>query len=379
MINVDLINCTGCTACEAVCKVNAIKLVENSKGFKYPLVNSGLCINCGLCNKVCLCYQKEIQTEKRLNEFEMYIATHKEKEVQKKSQSGGVSFAIGEQILQQDGVVYGCIFDKDNKAIHSRCTTIKQLKKTRGSKYVQSDLKNTFREVFKDLSDNKKVLFTGTSCQIEGLFQYLKAKNCKTDNLFTADIICHGVPSPKVLEDFLLYIENKHNSKVKKVNLRDRQFTPNQFNICYLENNEKVVDKYYLELFYSKFAMRESCGVCKFTKFDKPADITMGDIIGIDEKYDNLIDEKYTPSIVIVHSTKGKELLKNSLLKLIKINNNEFSQPNLKHPSKISPQTNNFWKDYNKHGFEFVLKKYTSAGGFKTKLKRKILKFFGLW
>ena len=378
MFNIDYNNCTGCTACKSICPVNAINLLFNERGFKYPVINNNKCIDCGLCEQVCSCYEKEIKSPNRLDNQELYIAEHMDKDTQKLSQSGAVSFALGTEIIARGGTVYGCVYDENCKAIHRRCSTIQELEDTRGSKYVQSDLKETFTEVLSDLKSNKEVLFTGTSCQMEGLYLYLQAKKTNCDKLYTTDIICHGVPSPKVLEDFKVYTESKYNQKVKKIILRDNNCLPNMYSTIVLENKQ-ISNLYYLDIFYSNIALRECCGNCQYTTFDKPADITMGDIIGIDPKYSVLIDKKLPPSIVIVHSKKGQKLLHESQLILTQIQDGEFNQPNLNYPSKINHQKENFWKDYKRHGFEYVLKKYTSAGGLKTKLKRRIYKKIGLW
>lgn len=379
MLRIDHTNCVGCTACEAICPVGAIELKVDDRGFLYPVLDTMRCIDCGLCNNVCLCYEEEIKSSNRLQERELYIAKHSDKQTQLLSQSGGVSFALGTEILSRGGIVYGCIYDKDCKAIHTRCSTVDQLKDTRGSKYVQSDLKATFNEVLTDLNQSGEVLFMGTSCQIAGLYIFLKRKNCLTENLYTVDFICHGVPSPKLLDDYKLYIEKKNNQKVIEINLRNMKFYPKQISTCYCEDGQEVHDNIFLELFYSNIALRECCGFCRYTTFDKPSDITMGDITGLNPKYNGSIDEGHPPSIVIIHSKQGLELLEKSELSLISVETGDFNQLNLRQPSNISHQKEKFWKDYKNYGFKYILNKYTSVGGIKVKIKRRIYKKLGLW
>lgn len=376
---IDKKNCVGCSACEAVCPVQAITMEQNERGFRYPAVDETKCIHCGQCRKVCLCEMPEVLSGKRLEEARYYIAAHSDPQHHRKSQSGAVSFALGSFMIQCGGVVYGCVFNDDNKAVHMRIDTIEDLDKTRRSKYVQSDMQDAFPQVLRDLQAGKSVLFTGTSCQIEGLYLYLDNRNCDMERLYTADLICHGVPSPKVLSDYISYLEEKHHSKVTNVDLRPRKFAPLHKALFQLQNGEEVVDQWYVELFYSNMILRESCGQCKFAKRNKPADITMSDVFGVNEKYRARMDNKMLPSLLMVHSEKGKWMLENSELNIQEILPTDFNQGNICRPSEISPQKEKFWRDYQKRGFVYVLKKYTGAGGIRSKLRRKILRAVHRW
>lgn len=379
MIKLNSKACVGCSACEAVCPVRAIKMSSNDRGFLYPEISVEKCIDCGMCEMVCLCEKKEINSDERLKLPQYFIAAHNNPDEHRKSQSGGVSYAIGRVIIDSGGIVYGCLINEQNEVVHCRCSTKEELKKTRGSKYVQSKIGATYSEALDDLKSGKIVLFTGTSCQIEGLYLYLKAKRCSIDNLYTADLICHGVPSPRILKDYVSFIEEKYNEKVVDIDLRSRQYAPERKVVFSLLNGRKIVDEGYAELFYSNMILRESCGICRYCKVDKPADITMSDIIGIDEKYKDSLDLKLLPSMAIVHSKKGHQLIKKAELNLKQIHNSEFSQPNLKYPTEFSVQKEKFWKDYTEKGFEYVLKRYTSVGGVSTKIRRKILRAFNKW
>ena len=167
-------------------------------------------------------------------------------------------------------------------------------------------------------------------------------KKCSTEKLYTADIICHGVPSPLVLREYVEYLGKKYESNVISINMRNRKFAPALGATILLENGKELKDVYWSDLFYSNIILRESCAVCKFTTRDKPADITMSDIIGLDSKYQEIIDATNPPSIVITHSDKGKKLLERADLLLKHINESEFCQPNLKCPTKMSTQKEKF-------------------------------------
>ena len=164
---------------------------EDEKGFKYPKIDKEKCIDCGLCNKVC----PIINNMSIKNEPKAYAAYCKNEEIRKNSSSGGIFTLIATQIIDEGGVVFGASFDGNFNIKHIKIEEKEDLQKLRGSKYVQSNIGETFKQARKYLEDNRKVLFTGTPCQIEGLRNYLQKEY---ENLYLQDIICHGVPSPKV-------------------------------------------------------------------------------------------------------------------------------------------------------------------------------------
>ena len=381
MINIETKKkeCVGCYACEQVCPFEALEMIEDARGFRYPYVDKGKCKNCGRCERVCPCLQSEVKSNGRLEDAEYYIAESCNTVERRKSQSGGVAFALGKLFLQEDGYVYGCIMNSENEAIHSRCTSIRELERTRGSKYVQSNIRNTYNNILNDLKQGKKVLFSGTSCQVEGLYLYLKENKIQSDNLITIDMICHGVPSPKILKEYIEFLEEKYNSKIIEFDFRARKYAPEQRANIKLENGKEICDDVYDELFYSNMTLRESCGKCMYCNRNKPADITVSDIIGISDEYRGKMNDKLLPSMVIIHSRKGKELVENGSINIKRVDEKEFNQPNLNHPTIMSKQKENFWRDYIKYDLEYVIKKYTSYGGVKTKVRRKFLRMINKW
>ena len=190
--------CTGCHACYSVCPKQAITMVEDDKGFKVYKIDEKKCIGCGLCRKVCPVLNSKIIE----NKPEAFAIINKDEETRKNSSSGGVFSLISEYIIKDGGVVFGAVFDENWHVTHSYTDKVEELNRFRESKYVQSTIGDTYKKAKELLEDGRKVLFTGTPCQIEGLKTYLQKEY---DNLYTQDIVCHGVPSSKVYNKYLKY------------------------------------------------------------------------------------------------------------------------------------------------------------------------------
>ena len=189
-------DCSGCMACMNICPKNAIMMKEDKNGFKYPKIDEKLCIDCGLCSKACPVINK---LKENLYNIKVYACKNKDENIRKKSSSGGLFTLFAKYILDQEGVVFGAKYDENLRVIHDYIEKDDNINEFRGSKYVQSDINSTYAKAKKFLSNGRKVLFTGTPCQIEGLITYL-GKNYS--NLYTQDFICHGVPSPKVWKKY---------------------------------------------------------------------------------------------------------------------------------------------------------------------------------
>lgn len=202
--------CTGCHACYNICPKNAIKMVENSEGFLYPVIDKDKCINCNLCTKVCPLFKKD-KVEHKIPET--YACYNKDNNIIKNSSSGGIFYLLAENILKNNGVVFGAGFDEEHNVIHIKAETLEELSKLMGSKYVQSSIRDTYKETKKLLEEDRYVLFTGTPCQIQGLKLFL---NKDYDKLYLQDIICHGVPSPKMWKKYKDCLEKNIIQKLKK-------------------------------------------------------------------------------------------------------------------------------------------------------------------
>ena len=211
--------CSGCGACIAVCPKNAIEKRKTVLGAWVPEINADLCVNCGLCEKIC-------KTSIQQNDFpkRAYVAYNKNQDMRKISASGGAFSALATYILACGGSVFGAaMYFEDGKAIveHNKITQIKDLPRLLGSKYVQSDAAKAYKQVRKDLQSGHIVLFSGCSCQIAGLKNYLSG--VETTNLYTIDLICHGVPSIELLNSYIMFLEKKYSGVIKNLSFRTKE------------------------------------------------------------------------------------------------------------------------------------------------------------
>ena len=292
--------CCGCTACKNICPKNAIKMQEDEEGFLYPKIDKEICINCGLCKKVCpirnkTTVEKKVQTA--------YIVNNKDEQIRKESTSGGAFTPIAEYVIDKNGVVFGAAFDNNFNVCHQYATTKKDLKKFRGgTKYVQSDLKNTFKEAKEFLEDDRWVCYSGTPCQIEGLKKYLQKDYKK---LITVDVVCRAVPSPLVLRKYLEYQKEKQNMKdFSKVSFRDKEKYGYKYTTMTLKDKEKtyqngVETDPYLRAFFKNYSDRPSCFECKFRSKDRISDFTIWDCFTVGEYSKKLDDNKGTTRMLI--------------------------------------------------------------------------------
>ena len=315
----DKENCSGCKACENICPKHAITMKENEEGFYYPEINESICVNCGLCKKVCL-YQNNIIFNKVK---EVYAATSKNDELLKDVASGGIFSSLALEILEKGGVVFGATMDLVEgklKPHHIAVERIEELNKLKGSKYVQSDVENTYIQVKRNLESGRLVLFSGTPCQIEGLKLFLQKD---FENLLTVDIICHGVPSAKMFQEYIECMEEKLDGKIYEYKFRDKSRGQGYaIKVKYKMKNGldkvKVLDgnnDSYNMLFLKSAISRESCYSCKFAKKDRISDITIGDFWGIYEEHDNkllntVMSEDKGISCILVNTDKGEKYMK---------------------------------------------------------------------
>lgn len=359
MINItDKSTCCGCTACANICPHKAITMRPDSLGFKYPIVDLAKCTNCGLCEKVCAFnenYDKSLNLERPL----IFGVKHKDIQQIKQSQSGAAFIPFSDYILENGGIVYGAGYSDDFTVIHKRATTKKERDEFRGSKYVQSDLTDIFKQIKTDLKNGKLVCFSGTPCQTAGLNSFVGRK--LRNNLFLIDIVCHGVPAPNLWRDNLKYISNKYQSEITKVNFRDKKLFGWHSHIesYQLKDNKVTTDRIYTSIFYSHIALRDSCYQCHFTNITRPSDISIADFWGVEKYNPDFANDNKGCSVIFINTNNGLSLfekIKSQFDILTDIKN--YSQPNLEHPSKPHHKRNQFIKDYESYGFRYILKKY---------------------
>ena len=213
------IKCTGCRLCEHICPKKCISFVNDREGFLVPQINKDICVNCGLCVKRCPQFESTLLN----TPIDTYAAYARSDIELSKSTSGGAFYLMAKQMIANGGVVFGSAWNKELKAGHLQASSLEEVKRMRGSKYVQSDTLNTFNEVLAILKNSRHVLYTGTPCQIAGLNRFLETKHVDSSLLITVDIVCHGVPSPYMWRDYIAYLEKKQGSPIVWVNFRDKQ------------------------------------------------------------------------------------------------------------------------------------------------------------
>lgn len=372
-------DCCGCALCQAICLQEAIVMVEDKEGFRYPAIDIEKCINCEAC--IHMCAFKDPAYNK--NEFERpvcYGVKHKSNEVVENSRSGGIFTALSDKILADDGVIYGCTFDENYQAIHMRATTKDDRNKFRGSKYIQSRIDGIFSLVKEDLINGKKVLFSGTSCQVAALKKYLRGIN--TDALLLVDIVCHGVPSPLVWSDYLNYMRKKYKGEITSVDFRNKKdFGWSEHVESIWINGKQHNSRIFTTLFYAHNILRPSCYACPYKNTIHPGDITIADFWGFQKSIPTFKDDKGV-SLVLINNQKGSDNF-NMVQEMVIAYNVEIEnamQPPLKESFERPKNRDDFWKEYLEHyDLDYIIKKYCckiikekNKQWIKNEIKRKI-------
>lgn len=307
----------------------------------------------------------------------LYAVKNKNLSVRLESRSGGIFTALSDEVLSKGGVVYGCVLDENLRAIHVRTENKKERDLMRGSKYVQSDLGSTFAQAQKDVEEGRYVMFSGTSCQIAGLRKLIG----NASNIVYIDILCHGVPSPKIWRDYLTWQEKKHHSKIQTADFRNKKMFgwAEHIETLYFKSGKIANSKVYTNIFYSLNAIRPACFKCPYKKLSHPGDITIADYWGIDEAVPNFSDNNGV-SLVFINTDNGKKLFEKIKTKIdfvqTKVEKCMLQKP-LVEPYKMPPKREEFWLDYNQKGFSYVMRKYYGYGGL-NKVKRIIRKIFNI-
>lgn len=359
--------CTGCTTCFNICPNKAIEMIEDEEGFSFPTINEEKCVNCGLCARNC----PVKNTSKHEAKNVCYAAYNKNLEVRKKSSSGGVFNVLARYVLNSNGFVVGASFDDELHLIHKVISNEEELPLLMGSKYLQSELKNTFRYLQTILEKNL-VLFVGTPCQIAGLRAFLQRDY---ENLICVDLICHGVPSPKMFSRYLEELERLNNSKVVKYNFRDKvtgwENYSNTAEFNFGKFTQLQRNNAYMKLFLSDAALRESCYNCKFKLGNKYSDITLGDFWGIANVYPEMYNT-YGVSSIILNTEKGERIFEKVRsefeCKQCKLEEIVMFNPCLKESPIRNVKRDSFFIDIDKLSFNELTRKYEK----RTSLLKKV-------
>ncbi len=304
----DKSKCCGCTACETVCPKNCIVLTPDSEGFLYPKVDESECINCGKCERVCPVLNQSVPK----GNPSAKIVRNINEETLMDSTSGGAFTAFAAALIERkNAVIYGAAFDDDKNVKHKSCSAIDELKMFRGSKFVQSDLSGTYAEIRNRLKNNETVLFSGTPCQVEGLKKVLNGKY--DENLYCIDIVCRGVPSPKLWEVYRGHMESKYKSRITDVKFRNKTYGYHSSTMLLKFENGHIYKKSgrvdpMMRLFTREMCSRPSCSECAFKTEARVSDLTLFDCKRFTQ-LTGLADDDKGYTAVLIQSDKGEQLL----------------------------------------------------------------------
>ena len=410
---IDKSFCCGCEACVQTCPKQCISFDEDEEGFFYPKVDTSQCVECGLCEKVCPVINK---SDKRLP-LNVFAAKNKDEQDLLASSSGGLFVLLAKIILRQGGVVFGARYDEQWNVVHSYVENEKEIKQFLGSKYVQSRIGNTYQETKMFLKAGRKVLFSGTSCQIAGLKKYLRQDY---DILLTVDVICHGVPSPKVWRMYLDEIRQdaymngesalkshqkqvsekgvfSENIKITNISFRDKRlgWRKYSFVLTYVKTSTNgkqdtiskshiFRDNPYMRLYLKNIILRPSCYSCPVKSGGSQSDITIGDFWGIENVYPEYDDNRGV-GLMIVNTERGKDFTKNieADMKSVSFEEAIVANPAYYSSSRIPNNRQSFFKQLDSNIRVSILGKkltrptlWQTCRTFLSNLKRKILNIY---
>lgn len=384
--------CCGCSACMNICPKGAISMQEDECGFLYPKIDEDKCVKCGMCMKVCA-YQNTVTCSQLKS---AYAGISTSEEIRAVSASGGAFASIATDFLKKGGVVVGSeMMDSSGglKPFHRIIDSVNELFRLQSSKYAHSEIGYVYQKVKHLLNDGKRVLFSGTSCQIAGLKGYLQKEY---ENLFTIDIICHGVPSAKLMQGYQKMLEDRFHREVTNINFRDKRkgwgekgFVSLRDTINASETKEVLIDpstSSYYKLYLMGAAYRENCYTCPYTNCKKrPGDLTLGDFWGIEKVHPEFLTSNGGPwkreegiSCFLVNSEKGEQLLQKygSLLELKHTSAEKITFRNkmLTRPTFYFSKRDTILKKFQEHGYAGVDRWFWKTYGTKIKAKNMWMK-----
>lgn len=281
-------------------------MLPSDEGFLYPHINHDICIKCNLCQKKC----PILNPVKHHEAPKVYASWSLSDQVRTSSSSGGMFSEISNWAIQHNGVIFGVVIDDKLDAVHKSARTMDEYLAMKGSKYFQSNTKQTFKDVKSILNKDQHVIYTGTPCQIAGLLKYLSPKTY--DKLITVDIVCHGVPSVLVFKDYLKKL-SKYYPNIDYSSFQFRKLNGWGLESSIKSNNERVNIKsrhdIFVKLFLNGYLHREACYNCVYTTTHRVADITIADFWGIGKQVKFNHDTSKGVSLTLINTSKGERLL----------------------------------------------------------------------
>lgn len=353
--------CVGCYACYSCCPQQCISMVKDGEGFRYPSIDHAKCINCNKCETVCpVIHRAPAQDFSKL----AFAAYSKDEAIRSKSSSGGVFSVLGQAVINQGGVVFGAAFDSSFQVHHLRIESVDEIKLLRGSKYVQSRIEDTYKEVKETLKTGQKVYFSGTPCQVDGLKNYLGKEY---DHLMTQDVICHGVSSPMVWEKYLNYVRDKIHSEITQVAFRDKTLGWKKYAVKIEGANGTVEKSTFLEnemmkAYLRNVCLRPSCYECPSKGLKRSSDLTLADFWSVND-YLKGVDDDQGMDLVICHSEKGAKFWEEVAPSLVcyqvdmRAASENFS---MNHASKCPKYRDDFMQSLDTRTFADAVEKYCS-------------------
>ncbi len=402
----DKSKCCGCEACVQVCPKHCIAFIQDKEGFSYPEVSTDICVDCGLCEKVC----PELSVYEETIPLEVISAINKDEDVRASSSSGGVFTLLAQKTIEQGGIVFGVRFDEKWLAVFDYADTLESVAAFRGSKYLQARVGDCYVQCKKNLDEGRHVLFAGTQCQIAALNHYLR----KTyPNLLTVDFICHGVPSPAVWRQYLEEIkEDAHKGEnsvslplnppisgndalaggreveIESIAFRDKRLGWKKFSFA-LTLAEAIADgkknsvslsfihyeNLFMKAFLSNLILRPSCYSCPSKGGRSNADITIADFWGIEKVTPNMDDDKGT-SLVLINTQKGADALQREKLTWANATYEDVLKfnPSISNPATKHPRREEFFSHFSDDVNLHELIDYSLRPSLKQHIKR-ILKY----
>ena len=381
----DKQDCCGCHACVSVCARQCITMQEDNEGFLYPVVDVNTCTDCGLCEKVC----PVINQDEPRKPLKVYAAKNRNEEIRRQSSSGGIFTPLAEAVIREGGVIFGAKFDKDWNVVHAWTDTIEGITDFRGSKYVQSTIGNTYREAREFLKQGRKVLFSGTPCQIAGLRKFLRKEY---GNLLTVDVVCHGVPSPLVWRKYLE--ETRENLRAERdagkntvssslmdlpvitgISFRDKTHGWKKYGFRLRYAASKVAgnsvsssandsectllqpfpENVFMKGFLSNLYLRPSCYACSSRTGKSGSDITIADFWGVQNYYPEFDDDRGV-GLVLVNTDRGRKAYEQvNAINLETTYEQALNQnPCIEHSVPRTKHVKAFWDNFSLKGMDAV-------------------------